>query len=127
MNFFNNLKVKEFSIFFWIILISILGIITASIYNNAKEVEIKQVKSTLDNIYFIKTIKEITKNLHPRYTTKNYISKSGDTYESIINNLENKENENKLLKDAILNENTLKVLRINQKFTFKFDHITRID
>ena len=129
MNFFNNLKVKEFSIFFWIILISILGIITASIYNNAKEVEIKQVKSTLDNIYFIKTIKEITKNLHPRYTTKNYISKSGDTYESIINNLEIKENEKKLLKDAILNENTLKVLRINQKFTFKFDHLssTRID
>ena len=49
MNFFTNLKVKEFSIFFWIILISILGIITASIYNNAKEIEIKQKTSNIDD------------------------------------------------------------------------------
>ena len=124
MRLFNNINVKEFSIFIWIFLVTILGIGTASIYNTVKDTEVKQIASTLDNIYFIKTIKEITENLDPRYTTKNYTSKSGDTYESIINNLEIDKNEKKILKDTILNEKSLKVLRINQKFTFKFDHLS---
>ena len=124
MRLFNNINVKEFSIFIWIFLVTILGIGTASIYNTVKDTEVKQIASTLDNIYFIKTIKEITENLDPRYTTKNYTSKSGDTYESIINNLEIDKNEKKILKDTIVNEKSLKVLRINQKFTFKFDHLS---
>ena len=123
MKLFQNINIKEFSIFIWIIIVTILGIGTASIYNAVKDNEVKQIISTLDNIYFIKTFKEITGNLDPRYTTKNYTSKSGDTYESIINNLEIDKNEKKILKDIILNEKSLKVLRINQKFTFKFDHL----
>ena len=55
----------------------------------------------------------------------NYTSKSGDTYESIINNLEISKNEKKLLKNTILDEKSLKVLRINQKFTFKLDHFSK--
>ena len=87
--------------------------------------KIKQIKSSLDNIYLIKTIKEITNSLQPRYTKYIYTSKSGDTYQSIINNLDIAKNEKKVIQDIILKEKSLKVLRINQKFTFKFDHLAK--
>ena len=125
MKFFKNINIKEFSIFFWILLISILGVISANIYNKNKDVEIKQIKSSLDNIYLVKTIKEITNSLQPRYTKLIYTSKSGDTYQSIINNLDITKNEKKVIQDTILKEKSLKVLRINQKFTFKFDHLDK--
>ena len=63
INFFKNINLKEFNIFFWIVLISLLGILIYGIYINDKKTEIKQIKSSLDNIYLIKTIKELTKNL----------------------------------------------------------------
>ena len=125
MKFFKNINIKEFSIFFWIVLIGILGVITANIYNKNKDVKIKQIKSSLDNIYLIKTVKEITNSLQPRYTKYIYTSKSGDTYQSIINNLDIAKNEKKVIQDIILKEKSLKVLRINQKFTFKFDHLAK--
>ena len=125
MRYFRNINIKEFSIFFWIILISILGIVTASIYKNNKKIEINKIQSSLDNIYLIKTIKEITKNLEPRYTSYIYISKSGDTYKSIINKLDIDKEEKKILERAILNEKSLKILSINQKFNFKFDHLSK--
>ena len=94
------------------------------IYKSNKNEQTEQIKSTLDNIYFHKTIKEITENLSPRYTNKIYISKSGDTHQSIINKLDIDKKEKKILLNAILDEKSLKILRINQKFSFKFDNLS---
>ena len=116
---------EERTIFFWIILISILGILTSVIYSNNRDNQSAQIQSSLDNIYLKKTIKEITKNLAPRYTNKTYISESGDTYQSIINKLNISKNEKKLLLDTILREKDLKILNINQKLKFKFDNLQR--
>ena len=88
MKFFKNINIKEFTIFFWIVLISIMGVITANIYNKNKDVEMKQIKSSFENIYLGKTFKEITNSLQPRYTKFIYTSQAGDTYQSIINNLD---------------------------------------
>ena len=125
MKIFNNINIKDYSIFFWLVIVTIFGILTVTIYSNIKNTEVRQIESSLDNIYLVKTIKQITENLDPRYTTVNYTSKSGDTYESIINNLDISKNEKKLLKNTILDEKSLKVLRINQKFTFKLDHFSK--
>ena len=125
MKIFNNINIKDYSIFFWLVIVTIFGILTVTIYSNIKNTEVRQIESSLDNIYLVKTIKQITENLDPRYTTVNHTSKSGDTYESIINNLEISKNEKKLLKNTILDEKSLKVLRINQKFTFKLDHFSK--
>ena len=125
MRFFKNINIKELSIFFWIVLVGILGVFFASIYNTNKEIEIKKIESSLDNIYLLKTIKEITDSLEPRYTTLIYNSKSGDTYESIINKLDIDKSEKNNLKKIILSQKSLKILRINQKFTFKFDHLSK--
>ena len=123
MKLFKNINIKEFTIFFWIILISIFGVFITSIYNKNKNEEIKQIKSSIENIYFNKTIRQITENLEPRFTTLTYVSKSGDTYQSIINKLDLDKNERKILQNTILNEKSLKILKINQKFQFKFDHL----
>ena len=116
---------EEHTIFFWIILISILGILTSVIYSNNRNNQSAQIQSSLDNIYLKKTIKEITKNLAPRYINKTFISESGDTYQSIINKLNISKNEKKILLDTILREKDLKILNINQKLKFKFDNLQK--
>jgi murein DD-endopeptidase MepM/ murein hydrolase activator NlpD len=114
---------KEYSIFFWLILIALVGVIITTIYSANKTEQTNQIQASLDNIYLKKTIQEITKNLEPRYEIISYTSKSGDTYESIINNLNIKNTEKKILLNTILEEKDLKILRINQKFTFKIDNL----
>ena len=123
MRFFNLNTFKEYSIIFWIVVITFLSFSTYSIYERSKIDNANQIKSTIKNIYLKKVINEITKNLEPRYTTFNYISKAGDTHQIIINKLNLKKTEKKKLLDVILKEKSLKVLKINQKFTFKFDEL----
>ncbi len=103
---------------------SILGIFASLFYSQNKIDQSTQIKSSLDNIYFQKTIKEITNNLNPRYTEKSYISKSGDTHQTIINKLDISKEEKTVLLSTIADEKSLKILKINQKFIFKFDHLS---
>ena len=95
-----------------------------SIYSKNKQEQVELIIGSLNNIYLKKTIQEITKNLEPRYTKENYISKSGDTYEKIIDKLPVSKREKKVILNSILKENSLKILKINQKFTFKFDNLS---
>ena len=124
MKFFKEINFKELAIFFCVILVSILGIFIFSVYSKNKNEEIKQIRDSLDNIYLIKTIKEINNNLNPRFKTFYYNSKPGDTYQSIINKLDINNGEKKLLLETILNEKSLEILRINKKFTFEFDDLS---
>ncbi len=117
-------KYKEYSIFFWLILISLVGILVSTVNKNNRLKQTQNINDSLSNIYLKKTVKEITENLEPRYNSIEYISKSGDTYETIINKLNLNKNEKNLLLKTILNEKSLKILRINQKFYFKFDNLS---
>ncbi len=115
--------IKDYSIFFWLILVAVIGVVLSATYSKNIEEQNLQIKGTLDNIYLKKTIKEITKNLEPRYTLINYISKTGDTYESILNQLDVKESEKKEILNTISKEKSLKILGINKKLSFKFDNL----
>ena len=115
---------KDYSVFFWLILVILVGIVISTINKKNKEEQALQIEGALENIYLKKTVKEITKNLQPRYKTINYISKSGDTYQSIINRLNINPKEKGELLSAIKKVKSLKILRINQKFTFKFDYLS---
>ena len=125
MKFLRKIDLKEYSIFFWLVLISFLTIFVFIIYTNNKVDKALKIKSTLDNIYLKKTLKEITNNLNPRYISKEYLAVSGDTYQSIINKLNINEKEKKIILDTILKEKSLNILRINQKFIFKFDNLSQ--
>ncbi len=124
MKIFKLETYKQYSIFFWIIFVSILGIVATLFYSQTKIDQTTQIKSSLENIYFQKTIKEITNNLNPRYTEESFFSKQGDTHQTIINKLDISKKEKAVLLSAIAGEKSLKILKINQKFTFKFDNLT---
>ncbi|MDC2993594.1 hypothetical protein OAZ25_01990, partial [Candidatus Pelagibacter sp.] len=79
MKYFTLSTLKEYSIFFWTILISIFSILVFIIYTNSKEEKIEKLIGSLENIYLKKSIQEITNNLDPRFTIVTYTSKSGDT------------------------------------------------
>ena len=81
-------KYKDYAVFIWLLIITIILIIIFNIYTESRLNRSDQIKQTIDNIYLKKIVKEITKNLKPRYTNINYVSKSGDTYENIINSLD---------------------------------------
>ena len=123
----NKLKIrsiKDFSIFVWLFLATVFAILFSQVYLQSKTEQSSQIKDSLDNIYLKKTLEELTSNLEPRYNTKNYLSKAGDTYESILNSLELNKNEKKIILETIAKEKSLNVLRVNQKFTFKFDNLS---
>ncbi len=116
-------KYKEYSIFIWIILISFSGILVSNIYSTNKEQQSKIITSSLENIYLKKTISELTNSLEPRFTYFEYLSKPGDNYQIIIDKLKiNKKEKDKILNN-IKSQKSLKILRINQKFTFKLDNM----
>ena len=124
MKIYKIKEYKEYSIFLWLAIIAIIGLVVTTIYSNSKNQQSELIKSSIGNTYLKKTIEELTKNLEPRHTSLTYISQAGDTYESIVNKLDVGKKEKKLLLDTILNENTLKILRVNQKFKFKFDNLS---
>tara|TARA_B100000989_G_C19522494_1_gene464965 strand:- start:1466 stop:2764 length:1299 start_codon:yes stop_codon:yes gene_type:complete len=123
MKYFNLRLLKEISFLIWLLLIIFISIISYIVYSNNQTRQSNIIKSSFENIYLKKIIKEITTNLEPRYTTINYYSRAGDTYESIISSLLLDKEEKKLILDTILSVKSLKVLRINQKFIFKYDHL----
>ena len=125
MKFIKNRSYKDYTIFYWIFLIALLGILVSIINKNNEEQKLKLIKESLNNIYLKKTIEEISINLKPRYNIVTYISKSGDTYESVLNKLDINQKERKLLLNTILNHKSLKILKINQKFKFKFDNLSK--
>ena len=63
MRIFKFESYKEYSIFFWIIFVSVLGIVASLFYSQNKVDQSTKIKSSLDNIYFQKTIKEHTSTL----------------------------------------------------------------
>ena len=124
MKYFNLRLFKEISFLIWLLLIIFISIVSYIVYSNNQTKQSNIIKSSFENIYLKKIIKEITTNLEPRYTTINYYSKAGDTYESIISSLLLDKEEKKLILDTILSVNSLKILRINQRFIFKYDHLS---
>ena len=118
---------KEYVIFFWLILICIFGIIVYQIHSTTQIENNIKINSTLNNIYFKKTFKEVTKNLAPRFSYFEYTSKSGDNYQIIINKLDISTDEKEDILSAIKDQKNLKVLKINQKFLFKIDNLSEVN
>ena len=116
-------NLKELSHFFWIILLITTCTISYKIYSEKKEEQTYLLENSLDNIYLIKTFKELTNNLKPRYEKIVYISKQGDTYESIITDIEINNLDKKKFLQSIKKKENLKILGINQIFEFKIDNL----
>ena len=122
----NNLnKIKVYAYFIWLILLISISVLVINYYNKNKKNQIEYLIKSLDNIYLHKSLKNITSKLKPRYIKINYISKAGDTYESIINNLKINKIEKKLFLKSIAKHKSLKILRTGKKFFFKIDQMNK--
>ena len=116
-------KLKEYSIFIWLILLILITLLSQDYYNKNRQKQFSTFKKSLSNIYLHKTLKKITSNLKSRYKSVNYIVKSGDTYESIIKNIKIENNEQKIFLDNIKKNQSLKILKTGQKIFFKIDRL----
>ena len=114
-------KIKSLSHFIWLILLIIITSFVTYFYETNRDSQYKNLKKTLNNIYFQKTISKITSKLEDRFNEFNYIVSKGDNYESIINILEIPINEKKLFLETIKKNKKIEVLRPNQKIYFKID------
>ena len=122
----NNLnKIKVYAYFIWLILLISISVLVINYYNQNKKNQVEYLIKSLDNIYLHKSLKNITSKLKPRYIKINYISKAGDTYESIINNLKINKIEKKLFLKSIAKHKSLKILRTGKKFFFKIDQMDK--
>ena len=116
-----NYKLSNIKYLFLIIIITLIAIFITNYYDNYKKEQIYFLKKKLDNTFLKKTVKKIAVELEPRYNIVEFLVKSGDTYESIIEKLEISKKEKNLLIQTIKSEKKLKILRINQKIFFKID------
>ncbi|MDC3053356.1 M23 family metallopeptidase [Candidatus Pelagibacter sp.] len=114
-------KIKSLSHFIWLTLLIIITVLVTYFYELNRDSQYKNIKKTLNNIYFQKTFAKITSELENRYTEFHYIVKEGDNYESIINKIEITKKEKKLFLETVKKNKKIKILRPNQKIYFKID------
>ncbi len=114
-------KTKSFSHFIWLILLITVTSFVTYFYEVNKKSQYLSLKKTLQNVYFQKALKKITNTLENRYKDLLYVVKEGDNYESIINSIEVSNTEKKVFLETIKKNQTIKILRPNQKIYFKID------
>ncbi len=114
-------KVKSFSHFLWFFLLVIISILVTNFYEKNKVYQYENLKKTLNNLYFQKTISNITSVLRNRYVEFEYLVKEGDNFENIINQIKISKKEKELFLETIKKNKETKILRPKQKITFKID------
>ena len=79
--------INKYSYFFWLIILIFFTVFITYFYNLNKKSQINYLNKALKNTYLSNSIKKLTSELKPRYFNIEYNVKQGDTYESIINNI----------------------------------------
>ena len=96
-------KKPELFFIFFLMIVTIASIV---FYNSSKEKIHTNYKSTLNNIYFKKTITHIFNNLTPRYKNISHKISKGETFDKILNTYSITKNEIiKIKKELDLNYN----------------------
>ena len=119
-------KYKEFTYFIWFFLLIVVSITAVNFQDRIKKKQQVELTDALNNVYLNKFIQQITSNLENRFDTIHYTSKNGDTYESIINGLNISKVEKDLILKTIKKQKALKILKVNQKFSFKIDRLDTV-
>jgi len=118
--------IDKFSYFIWLALLIFITIFVTYFYDLNKKKQIEHLNDALRNIYLNNLFKKIVSELNPRYINIEYNVKQGDTYESIINNLNIPNTEKKIFLNSVTRNKNINVLRLNQKIFFKIDNKNEI-
>ncbi len=114
-------KLREYAYFIWLITLVFAAIFVTYYYDINKKNQIFLLQKTFKNFYLNKTIQSITSKLNPRYVIINYKVQEGDTYESILKNLEIPISEKKRILKTLQREKEIKYLKQNKQIYFKLD------
>ena len=112
---------KLLSHFIWLILLISITSFVTYFYENNKKSQYVNLKKTLNNLYFQKSIAKITSGLEDRFSEFEYIVKEGDSYESIINSLKIPRYEKQIFLETVKKNKQIRILRPSQKIYFKID------
>lgn len=113
--------IGQYSYFIWLIFLIFSTVLVTYFYDLNKKNQINYLNRSLKNIYLNSSLKRITSELKPRYIYIEHKVKEGDTYESIINNLNIPKKEKKLFLNSVTNNKNINILKLNQKIFFKID------
>ena len=113
--------IEKYSYFIWLIFLIFFTVLVTYFHNLNKKNQINSINKVLKNIYLSNSIKKITSELKPRFINLEYIVKQGDTFESIIKNLNIPNTEKKLFLNTVTKDKNIKLLKLNQKIYFKID------
>ncbi len=114
-------KVKPISHLLWLFLLLAVSVLVTNFYESNKKSQYDNLIKTLDNLYFQKSIAKITSQLQDRFSQFEYLVKEGDNYESIIDQLKISKQEKSIFLETIKKNKNIKILRPNQKISFKID------
>ena len=112
---------QKYSYFIWLLFLIFFTVLVTYFYSTNKKNQIDNLNKALGNIYLNKLVKKITSELKPRYINIEYNVKQGDTYESIIKNLNIPNTEKKKFLNSVTKNKNINVLKLNQKIFFKID------
>jgi len=113
--------VGQYSYFIWLLILIFFTICVTYFYDINKKNQINSFKKALKNIYLANSIKKITSELKPRFINIEHKVKQGDTYESIIKNLNIPNIEKNIFLKTVTKNKNINILKLNQKIFFKID------
>ena len=113
--------VRKLNYLIWLIVLIFFTVFVTYFYNLNKNNQIIYLNKLLNNSYLKNSLKKTTNELSTRYINLEYNVNEGDTYESVINNINVPNLEKKLLLKTITENKHVKILRVNQKIYFTID------
>ena len=116
----SNQYLKKIKLLYFV-LISILIIIIATFSNYFNNLKHKLNNNLLNNVYLKKTLNEIVINLEPKFKKYNHRVKSGETFNTILENYSIDKKEIDELKKNLLKKVNIDKLNTNQKIYFVID------
>ncbi len=114
-------KISDFAYFIWLVLLIIVAVFVTYFYDLNKKRQIQYLNNSFDNVYLKKSINSVTSKLNPRYLKIDYEVKNGDTFQSIIEDIELPISEKNKFLNTVKKQKEIKFLKEKQKVYFKID------
>ena len=102
-------------------LLILISIISTTYFNYSKEKVINNYISSINNVYFKKTINHFLNNLEPRYKKIYHNISSGETFNNILEGYNVEEKEIIEIKKILSKKVNLNKLKTDQKIQFTLD------
>ena len=116
-----KLKIKKNTEIFALCILIFITILSTSYYNFNKQRIYTNYKSTINNIYFKKTLNHVFDKLEPKFKKINHSISSGETFDNILESYSVSKKEISEIKKKLSDKLNLNKLTTNQKISFTID------